>query len=113
MSIKGHGLDFAGGANLLITLTNGSTIQGTFLGVFNQDSSNPCFPQPPFPGNPLLPLIGNPLSPLIGNPYYKNNDEFILLQLTCTYNGFLPGNLVAINVANIATIGPNTVGCPL
>ncbi|CUH97366.1 hypothetical protein P22_3494 [Propionispora sp. 2/2-37] len=119
MRFLGSGLDFAGGVNLQVVLTNGDIIQGTFLGIIgpghNNFGTNNNFDCNSLGSkhitNPLLPLIGAPVSPFIGNPNIQLNDEFILLQLTCAYNGFVAGNLVAINTDNIATIGPSSNTC--
>lgn len=107
MRLKGHGLNFTGGVSLSVVLTDGSTIQGTFLGIIDPQSNNFGCSQTLSANNGLSPLIGS-LSPFIN---VSGADEFLVIQLTCSFGSFLPGNLVAVNARNIAAIGPNSGTC--
>lgn len=87
MSIpKGHGFDFTGGTTIGVTLNYGISLLGTLLGVVRDQD---CHKQ----------------------PYCEDSAEFLVLQLTCPSFPFEVGNIVAINIANIAVIGAGTAGC--
>lgn len=107
MRLTGNGLNWTGGVSLSVVLTDGSTIQGTFLGIIGPQNNNFGCSQTLSANNGLAPLIGS-LSPFIN---VSGADEFLVIQLTCSFGSFLPGNLVAINARNISAIGPNSGIC--
>ena len=107
MRLKGHGLNLTGGISLSVVLTDGSSVQGIFLGILGSQGNNFGCSQTLSASNGFSPLIGS-LSPFIN---VSGADEFLVLQLTCSFGSFLPGNLVAINARNIAAIGPTSGTC--
>lgn len=88
---QGTGFDFASGVNLAIVLTNGNVLQGTLLAVVGDRNVAFFPPQPPQP--------------------IRDEVEFLLLQLTCAFSSFPIGTIIAVNIAEIQLIGPDTFPC--